>query len=67
MPDLQPVKPGATSGEIQIAAVMDDSGLCRSCRRAPPALYVCRHGVYLPNLCYRCWKKGDPDAGNKRN
>ena len=45
----------------------EEVGLYKSCRKNPAALYVCRHGVYLPNLCVKCWRKGDPGSLNKRN
>ncbi|MFH0995778.1 MAG: hypothetical protein V1844_09820 [Pseudomonadota bacterium] len=45
----------------------EEDGLCRSCRKNPAALYVSRYGVYLQNLCVKCWRQGDPDRCNKRN
>lgn len=40
--------------------------MCRCCGVKPPAGYVVRHGVYLDNLCVKCWKKGDADEIKNR-
>jgi hypothetical protein len=33
-----------------------DEELCKCCGKVPPAGYVYRHGIYLPNLCFNCYK-----------
>jgi len=40
---------------------------CKSCRLRPAAGYVVRHGIYLANLCVKCWRKGEAIDTNKRN
>jgi hypothetical protein len=42
-------------------------GVCKSCRLRPASGYVVRHGIYLANLCVKCWRKGETIDTNKRN
>jgi len=42
-------------------------GICKSCRLRPAAGYVVRHGIYLANLCTKCWRKGETIIAHNRN
>jgi len=46
----------------------EEENTCVSCHERPPAGYTCRagQGVYLSNLCRKCWMKGDTGAIGKQ-
>jgi len=40
---------------------------CKCCGKRPPGEYVVRYGIYLKDLCVKCWRKGEISFEFKRN
>lgn len=50
------------------SAIDDMPEYCKCCGLRPPAGYVPRYGIYLPNLCVPCYRKHPEEkADSQRN